>query len=637
MFRRTDFKKLELLGGGKKNTKVFKVKHLKTQKQYVLKEVEARNLEKLNEYKEEAVQLSRVQNHPNILQFYGYYFYETPHNTFKLGIISELITNDNNLELIYRKREKSRMFWTEPQLLQMIYSMIDAFSYLEYIGICHRDIKPTNLFLMDNYQIKVIDFGESKESFDEEDEDHTTMATIRGTPQYLSPILWEAHVITQAKQVEHNMFKSDVFSAGLVLFQMAAMMDVSGFNQKTSNVDGEKLIKDGLKFISKRYSNLVVDILGRMMTFNEDKRPNFIELGKIIAGNDFVPRTDKSIMQYLKEKNMRENQNVNSNNNNSNSNNNNKNSQGLNNNNSNININNYSDEQKEYYFNQYIQKHNLQFNMRKIAYWFEYGGNMIAKHQLIKNDTNTKWKLIAKYKGNFPYHCITLYTNEQFGIYIIGGTDNNNTYQFLNGQIYRKNSMNIERSFMSCIYVPHLNSILSIGGYDYSDKNQLNSIESYDLINDNWSMSIYQDLKIPRSQANVLLYNNLNIFIFGGYNKNFGTLNTIERLNLESKKCDLLDLKLPIPLRRFASMKITAHQILIMGGITRLCKESDSTFIIDFDNYKITKYSNLPKGGIVEQEIFLDEIGGVHLFFENNYGTSPPEHVIFNYLDFQMK
>ena len=630
MFRRTDFKKLELLGGGKKNTKVFKVKHIKTQKLYVLKEVEARNLDKLNEYKEEAVQLSRVQNHPNILQFYGYYFYETPHNTFKLGIISELITNDSNLELIYRKREKSRMFWTEPQLLQMIYSMIDAFSYLEYIGICHRDIKPTNLFLMDNYQIKVIDFGESKESFDDEDEDHTTMATIRGTPQYLSPILWEAHVITQAKQVEHNMFKSDVFSAGLVLFQMAAMMDVSGFNQKTSNVDGEKLIREGLRMISKKYSNNVIEILGKMMQFNEDKRPNFIELGKFIAGNDFVPRTDKSIMQYIRERvtreqNQSQNQNVNNNKNNNQ------------NNNNNVNINKENDEQKEFYFSQYIKKHNLKFNMRKIAYWFEYGGNMIAKHQIVKNDNNSKWKLIAKYKGNFPYHCITLYTNEQFGIYIIGGTDSNNTYQFLNGQIYRKNSMNIERSFMSCLFISHLNSILSIGGYDYTDKNQLSSIESYDIINDNWSMSIYQDLKVPRSQANVLLYNNSNIFIFGGYNKNFGTLNSIERLDLDNKKCDLLELKLPIPLRRFASMKITDHKILIMGGITRLCKESDSTFIVDVENDKIIKYSPLPKGGIVEQEIFLDEIGGVHLFFENNYGTAPPEHVIFNYLDFNQK
>ena len=41
MFRRTDFKKLELFGNGKKNTRVFKVKHIKTGKIYVLKEVEA--------------------------------------------------------------------------------------------------------------------------------------------------------------------------------------------------------------------------------------------------------------------------------------------------------------------------------------------------------------------------------------------------------------------------------------------------------------------------------------------------------------------------------------------------------------------------------------------------------------------
>ena len=186
MFRRTDFKKLELFGNGKKNTRVFKVMHIKTGKIYVLKEVEARSLDKLNEYKEEAVQLSKVQNHPNILQFYGYYFYETPHNTYKLGIISESINRESNLEIIYRKRIKIKQYFSENELLTMIYSLIDAFSYLQYVGICHRDIKPTNLFLLDNFQIKVIDFGESKEFIEDEDEedDHSAMATIRGTPQY---------------------------------------------------------------------------------------------------------------------------------------------------------------------------------------------------------------------------------------------------------------------------------------------------------------------------------------------------------------------------------------------------------------------------------------------------------------------
>ena len=48
MFRRSDFRKLELFGGGKKNTKVFKVEYIATGQIFALKEVEAKNLDKLN-------------------------------------------------------------------------------------------------------------------------------------------------------------------------------------------------------------------------------------------------------------------------------------------------------------------------------------------------------------------------------------------------------------------------------------------------------------------------------------------------------------------------------------------------------------------------------------------------------------
>ena len=77
MFRKQDFKKLDLLGSGKKNTKIFKVQHVQTGKIYALKEIEAKTLDKLNEYKEEAVQLSKVQSCSNVIVFYGYYFSET--------------------------------------------------------------------------------------------------------------------------------------------------------------------------------------------------------------------------------------------------------------------------------------------------------------------------------------------------------------------------------------------------------------------------------------------------------------------------------------------------------------------------------------------------------------------------------
>jgi hypothetical protein len=71
-----------------------------------------------------------------------------------------------------------------------------------------------------------------------------------------------------------------------------------------------------------------------------------------------------------------------------------------------------------------------------------------------------------------------------------------------------------------------------------------------------------------------------------------------------------------------------------MGGVTRLCKDSDHVYCLDYEKQTFIKFTSLPKGGILDHELILDEIGNVHLFFENNYGTSPPIHHTYNYLDF---
>jgi serine/threonine protein kinase len=109
----------------------------------------------------------------------------------------------------------------------MVVSVISTLSYLQTVGMCHRDLKPANMFLdPKTFKVKLIDFGESKDCFREEDDGGAgTMATIRGTPQYLSPTLWKAHVEGDGhtRHVSHNIYKSDVFSMGLILYQMCAM------------------------------------------------------------------------------------------------------------------------------------------------------------------------------------------------------------------------------------------------------------------------------------------------------------------------------------------------------------------------------------------------------------------------------
>jgi serine/threonine protein kinase len=183
-----------------------------------------------------------VQNHPNVIKYYAYFLSETRYNTFKIGIVTELMDKNSNLESLYRKRKKVNQFWTEAELVTMYCSLISTCSFLQSKGICHRDIKPANIFVMPNNEVKIIDFGESKDYFYDPNDDEKetfTMATIRGTPQYLSPILWKAHVIDgNSRFAEHNIYKSDVFSSGLVLIQLALMKEVTGFNSKTLEVNG---------------------------------------------------------------------------------------------------------------------------------------------------------------------------------------------------------------------------------------------------------------------------------------------------------------------------------------------------------------------------------------------------------------
>lgn len=109
------------------------------------------------------------------------------------------------------------------------------------------------------------------------------MATIRGTPQYLSPALWQAHVEEGSQRhAQHNIFKSDVFSCGLIMFQFASMEDVTGFNQKNAQTDGELLIEEGLRSLRTRYSEHILEIIKLMLKFEESQRPSFTELSKLV-------------------------------------------------------------------------------------------------------------------------------------------------------------------------------------------------------------------------------------------------------------------------------------------------------------------------------------------------------------------
>lgn len=78
-------------------------------------------------------------------------------------------------------------------------------------------------------------------------------------------------------------------------------------------------------------------------------------------------------------------------------------------------------------------------------------------------------------------------------------------------------------------------------------------------------------------------------------------------------------------------VRVSHNAALILGGLTKFSKESQKVFKLDYSSKEFIEMESLEKGGVVENEVLVDNEDNLHIFIEHANGTSPHSHIKYYY------
>ncbi|MBK8594886.1 MAG: protein kinase [Holophagales bacterium] len=144
-------------------------------------------------------QAAGILSHPNIVTVHDVGEDSSTETSF---IAMEYVEGKNLKQLLSEKTP-----YSAERTAEIVGQVGEALDYAHRRGIVHRDVKPANIIITPEGQVKITDFGIAKT----EKSNLTTTGQFLGTPNYMSP-----------EQVTGDAVdgRSDLFSLGVVLYEL---------------------------------------------------------------------------------------------------------------------------------------------------------------------------------------------------------------------------------------------------------------------------------------------------------------------------------------------------------------------------------------------------------------------------------
>jgi len=253
------FEDIKVIGRGQYG-KAHLVLSEKDQRYFIAKTIELTCLSKKErETATQEVELLRRLDHPNIVDYQDNFFMSDT-----LVIIMQYCEG-GDLQTYIKEKNKEKQRIREVQIMNYFVQVLQALQYIHHEKrILHRDLKTSNLFLMQSKQVvKLGDFGISRVL----EGSIEAAITVVGTPYYMSPEVCENKPYT---------FKSDVWSLGCVLYELCMLKHAFSADNLLGLV--YKIVSDKYEPIPKMYSSNLNVLIQRMLEKDAEKRPSVREL-----------------------------------------------------------------------------------------------------------------------------------------------------------------------------------------------------------------------------------------------------------------------------------------------------------------------------------------------------------------------
>ena len=157
---------------------------------------------------------------------------------------------------------KRRKAITEPETRYFLHQILLGCLYLHENKIIHRDLKLGNVFLNDNMEVKIGDFGLATKV----DYDGERKRTLCGTPNYIAP---------EVLGKKGHSYEVDVWSLGCILYTL--LVGKPPFETQTLK-DTYTRIKKNEYHIPSRVGPLARNLIQRLLQHEPAKRPSVAEI-----------------------------------------------------------------------------------------------------------------------------------------------------------------------------------------------------------------------------------------------------------------------------------------------------------------------------------------------------------------------